>query len=38
MNDDRSVWHSSAIRSALYTMGGPERAVKRRLTRDRAVA
>ncbi|HYY90056.1 MAG TPA: hypothetical protein VFA49_14760 [Chloroflexota bacterium] len=34
----RNVWHSSAIRSALYTMGAPGRAVKRLLTRDRAIA
>jgi hypothetical protein len=34
----RNVWHSSAIRSALYTMGTPQRAVKHRLMRDRAVA
>jgi hypothetical protein len=34
----RNVWHSSAIRSTLYTMGAPGRAVKRLLKRDRAVA
>ena len=33
----RNVWHSSAIRSTLYTMGAPRRAVKRLFTRDRAV-
>jgi hypothetical protein len=25
----RNVWHSSAIRSTLYTMGAPARGVKR---------
>ncbi|MBA2239646.1 MAG: hypothetical protein H0W09_00145 [Solirubrobacterales bacterium] len=34
----RNVWHSSAIRSTLYTMGAPGRALKRLLRRDRAVA
>jgi hypothetical protein len=34
----RNVWHSSAIRSALYTIGAPGRAAKRVFTRDRAVA
>jgi hypothetical protein len=34
----RNVWHSSAIRSTLYTMGAPGRAVKRLLKRDRKVA
>ncbi len=34
----RNVWHSSAIRSTLYTLGAPGRAVKRLLRRDRAVA
>ena len=34
----RNVWHSSAIRSTIYTMGAPGRAVKRRLKRDRAIA
>jgi hypothetical protein len=34
----RNVWHSSAIRSTLYTMGAPGRALKRRLRRDRALA
>ncbi len=34
----RNVWHSSAIRSTLYTLGAPGRAVKRLLARDRAVA
>jgi hypothetical protein len=33
----RNVWHSSAIRSTLYTVGAPGRAVKRLLVRDRAV-
>ncbi len=33
----RNVWHSSAIRSTLYTLGAPGRAVKRLFTRDRAV-
>ena len=34
----RNMWHSSAIRSTLYTMGAPGRAVRRLLTRNRAVA
>src|SRR5215207_4667836 len=34
----RNVWHSSAIRSTLYTMGAPGRALKRVFKRDRAVA
>jgi hypothetical protein len=34
----RNVWHSSAIRSTLYTLGAPGRAVKRLFKRDRAVA
>jgi hypothetical protein len=34
----RNVWHSSAIRSTLYMMGAPGRAVKRLFTHDRAVA
>src|SRR4051794_33327503 len=34
----RNVWHSSAIRSTLYTLGAPARAVKRLVRRDRAVA
>jgi hypothetical protein len=34
----RNVWHSSAIRSTIYTMGAPVRAVKRALRRDRAAA
>jgi hypothetical protein len=34
----RNLWHSSAIRSTLYTMGAPGRALKRLFTRDRAVA
>lgn len=34
----RNVWHSSAIRSTLYTMGAPGRAVKRLFKRDRAGA
>ncbi len=34
----RNVWHSSALRSTLYTLGAPGRALKRRLRRDRAVA
>jgi hypothetical protein len=33
----RNVWHSSAIRSTLYTVGAPVRALKRVLRRDRAV-
>jgi hypothetical protein len=34
----RNVWHSSAIRSTLYTLGAPGRAVKRTFKRDRPVA
>ena len=34
----RNVWHSSAIRSTLYTLGAPGRAVKRLFRRNRAVA
>jgi hypothetical protein len=34
----RNVWHSSAIRSTLYMLGGPGRALKRLFKRDRAVA
>jgi len=34
----RNVWHSSAIRSTIYTMGAPARGVKRLVRRDRAVA
>jgi hypothetical protein len=34
----RNLWKSSAIRSTLYTMGAPGRALKRVFTRDRAVA
>jgi hypothetical protein len=34
----RNVWHSSAIRSTIYTAGTPGRALKRRLKRSRAVA
>jgi hypothetical protein len=34
----RNVWHSSAIRSTLYTLGAPGRAVKRAFRRDRSVA
>jgi hypothetical protein len=33
----RNVWHSSAIRSTLYTLGTPGRAVKRVFKRGRAV-
>jgi hypothetical protein len=33
----RNVWHSAAIRSTLYTLGAPGRAVKRLFKRDRAV-
>jgi len=33
-----NVWHSSAIRSSLYTLGAPGRAVKRLFTRDSTVA
>ncbi len=31
----RNVWHSSAIRSTIYTLGAPGRAVKRLVTRGR---
>ena len=34
----RNVWHSSAIRSTIYTMGAPGRAVKRLFSRSRAGA
>jgi hypothetical protein len=34
----RNVWHSSAIRSTIYTMGAPGRAVKRLFTRSRTSA
>jgi hypothetical protein len=34
----RNMWQSSAIRSTIYTMGAPRRALKRVFTRDRAVA
>ena len=34
----RNLWHSSAIRSTLYMLGAPARALKRLFTRDRAVA
>jgi hypothetical protein len=34
----RNVWHSSAIRSTIYTLGAPVRALKRLLRRDRATA
>ena len=34
----RNLWQSSAIRSTIYTMGAPGRALKRVFTRDRAVA
>ena len=34
----RNVWHSSAIRSTLYTLGAPGRALKRLFKRDRAIA
>jgi hypothetical protein len=34
----RNVWHSSAIRSTLYTLGAPGRGVKRLFTRKRPVA
>jgi hypothetical protein len=33
----RNVWHSSAIRSTLYTLGAPARALKRLLRRDKPV-
>ncbi len=32
----RNVWHSSAIRSTIYTFGAPGRAVKRLFTRGRS--
>jgi hypothetical protein len=34
----RNVWHSAAIRSTLYTLGAPGRALKRLFKRERAVA
>jgi hypothetical protein len=34
----RNLWQSSAIRSTIYTMGAPGRALKRVVRRDRAVA
>jgi hypothetical protein len=34
----KNIWHSSAIRSTLYMLGAPFRAVKRLFSRDRAVA
>jgi hypothetical protein len=34
----RNLWQSSAIRSTIYTMGAPGRALKRVFRRDRAVA
>jgi hypothetical protein len=34
----RNVWHSSAIRSTLYTLGAPGRVLKRLFSRDRALA
>jgi hypothetical protein len=34
----KNIWHSSAIRSTLYTLGAPFRAVKRLFSRNRAVA
>jgi hypothetical protein len=34
----RNIWHSSAIRSTLYMVGAPGRALKRLFVRDRAVA
>jgi hypothetical protein len=34
----RNVWHSAAIRSSIYTLGTPGRALGRRLRRDRTVA
>ena len=33
-----NLWHSAAIRSSIYTMGTPGRALGRRLRRDRTVA
>jgi len=32
----RNIWHSSAIRSTMYTLGAPGRGVKRLFTRGRA--
>jgi hypothetical protein len=34
----RNVWHSSAIRSTVFTLGAPVRALKRRIRRPGAVA
>ena len=34
----RNVWHSSAIRSTLYMLGAPGRALRRLFKRDRTVA
>jgi hypothetical protein len=34
----RNVWHSSAIRSTMYTLGAPGRGLKRLFTRGRPVA
>ncbi len=34
----RNVWHSSAIRSTLYMLGTPARALRGLFRRDRAVA
>jgi hypothetical protein len=34
----RNVWHSAAIRSALYTLAAPARLVKRRMGRGQPVA
>jgi hypothetical protein len=34
----RNVWHSSAIRSTVFMLGAPVRALKRRIRRPRAVA
>ena len=35
----RNVWHSSAIRSTLYTLGAPMRGIKRlRVRKGRATA
>jgi hypothetical protein len=34
----RNVWHSSAIRSTMYTLGAPGRALKRLIRRNGAVA
>jgi hypothetical protein len=33
-----NVWHSAAIRSTIYTVGAPGRALRRRMRSDRAVA